>query len=127
MENININNHKGFSFDYDLDDLKNHIHIGKENAISAKSLSEKIGFTDRVVHEIIAQARFAGQDICSSSRGYYYAKNEEELLDFVEQIEKRARHSFAILKTMRPKVKDARQKREELRKARQTQQPVTAE
>lgn len=98
-------------FNYDLNELYQHIHVGKENAIPVSQLSAKIGYNNRIVHEIIFQARLAGQHICSNNKGYFYPANDEELIEFVKGTDKRARHLFLSVKKMKEAVK-AKQKKE---------------
>lgn len=99
------NNYTNIKFDYDLNDLRQHIHVGKENAIPVSQLSVKLGFSNRIIHEIIFQARLEGQHICSNNKGYFYPANNDELIEFVNGMTKRAKHQFMAIKEMRKAVK----------------------
>ena len=106
MATTEINNSfTNIKFNYDLNELYQHIHVGKENAIPVSQLSAKIGYNDRIVHEIIFQARLEGQHICSNNKGYFYPANDQELIEFVNGTTKRAKHLFMSVKKMRETVK----------------------
>lgn len=80
-----------------MDDLRNILLTGKSNAISARELAAKIGVSDRVLRDI----RVKGIVICSSSAGYYLPANKDEIREFCNFMEKRAKHSFIAIQSAR--------------------------
>lgn len=60
--------------------IENYIPLGRENAISRKSLCTCTGLTDRVVREYISEARARGQAIVGDPNGgYYMAETEADI------------------------------------------------
>lgn len=57
-----------------MDDLRNILPTGKNNAISARELAAKIGVSDRVLRDIVTEDRVKGIVICSSVRKNLYAE-----------------------------------------------------
>lgn len=75
--------------------------VGKENAISTADLVKITGCTSsRDLQERIALERNAGAIICSGSgRGYWRAKNRQELLEFVHCMNARAKNTLAATRS----------------------------
>ena len=82
-----------------MDDLRNILPTGKSNAISARELAAKIGVSDRVLRDIVTEDRVKGIVICSSSAGYYLPANKDEIREFCNFMEKRAKHSFIAIQS----------------------------
>lgn len=59
-------------------------HVGKENSVKAKFLSE--WGEPRRVRDYVNFLRMNSHPICSSFNGYYYAKTKEELEETVQYI-----------------------------------------
>lgn len=64
-------------------------HVGRENAVKARTLAMRLGYTgryaDRPIRDAIRELRNNGHLILSSTRtprGYYLAKDEAEWLEF---------------------------------------------
>lgn len=79
-----------------MEDLKNILPTGKLNAISARDLAVKLGVSDRVLRDIVTAERVKGVVICSSSAGYYLPDNRDEIREFCNFMEKRAKRSSSI-------------------------------
>ena len=82
-----------------MEDLKSILPTGKLNAISARDLAVKLGVSDRV--DIVTAERVKGVVICSSSAGYYLPGNRDEIREFCNFMEKRAKHSFIAIQSAR--------------------------
>ena len=71
---------------------------GKENARTAKELSEALGCTPRDVTRAIERERRQGIPICASNsgtaRGYYLAADDAELALYIRRLGKRAGEIF---------------------------------
>ncbi len=76
---------------------------GKENAVRSKDLALRLGFRNvRDLQHDIAESRAAGQIICSSSKGgYYLPETREELQEFINTMERRAKGIFLSLHSAR--------------------------
>ena len=77
------------------------LKVGKENAISTQELVRlsECG-SERELRERIAEERCAGAIICSGSRaGYWLPKNREEIREFCETMDKRAKNIFNATKS----------------------------
>lgn len=72
------------------------LKVGKENAISTQELVRLAECKNvRALQERIAEERCAGAIICSGSRaGYWLPKNREEIREFCETMDKRAKNIF---------------------------------
>ena len=84
-----------------MEDLKSILPTGKLNAISARDLAVKLGVSDRVLRDIVTAERVKGVVICSSSAGYYLPDNRDEIREFCNFMEKRAKHSFIAIQSAR--------------------------
>lgn len=84
-----------------MEDLKNILPTGKENAISARELAAKLGVSDRVLRDLVTTDRVKGIVICSSSAGYYLPASKNEIREFCNFMEKRAKHSFIAIQSAR--------------------------
>lgn len=84
-----------------MEDLKSILPTGKLNAISARDLAVKLGVSDRVLMDIVTAERVKGVVICSSSAGYYLPDNRDEIREFCNFMEKRAKHSFIAIQSTR--------------------------
>ena len=84
-----------------MEDLKSILPTGKLNAISARDLAVKLGVSDRVLRDIVTAERVKGVVICSSSAGYYLPGNRDEIREFCNCMEKRAKHSFIAIQSAR--------------------------
>lgn len=79
--------------------LKNH-HVGKKNAISAKSLSWILSISERDLREIIHEIRESKElELCigSCNKGYYICTEE----DYENAIKRLYRQAFSTLKVAR--------------------------
>ena len=59
--------------------LKKH-HTGQENAVFSKELERLFSMNGRTIRRIISHLRQTGNPICSSCKGYYYARTQNELV-----------------------------------------------
>lgn len=77
------------------------LKVGKENAISTQELVRLSGCKNaRTLQERIAEERCAGAIICSGSgAGYWLPKNRQEILEFCETMDKRAKNIFNATKS----------------------------
>lgn len=57
--------------------------------ISAKKLSKMYCVSDHLIRKIINHARTEGQPICSSSKGYYYSANNDDIKKTINSLENR--------------------------------------
>lgn len=81
--------------------LKDILSTGKENAISARDLAAKLGVSELVLRDIVTANRINGIVICSSSAGYYLPASKNEIREFCNFMEKRAKHSFIVIQSAR--------------------------
>ena len=90
------------------------INIGKANATTKKTIINEIGWTnmrfdyaERKLRNAIELMREEGIAICSTSSqaGYYIAKDEEELEDFLREYEGRAKRILKIANKIRKAFK----------------------
>lgn len=84
-----------------MEDLRNILPTGKNNAISARELAAKLGVSDRVLRDIVTGDRVKGIVICSSSAGYYLPASKDEIKEFCSFMDKRAKHSFIAIQSAR--------------------------
>lgn len=78
---------------------------GKENAISAKELCDRLGFSStRDLQYQICRERKAGAVIlstCQEGGGYFLPGNNSEVRQFIRTLENRAKNTFAALRSAR--------------------------
>ena len=54
-------------------------HMGSEKAVFSEELERLFSMNGRTVRRLISSLRQDGHPICSSCKGYYYAKTQEEI------------------------------------------------
>jgi len=78
---------------------------GKENAIGAKELCDRLGFgRTRDLQYQICRERQAGAVIlstCQDGGGYFLPENDQEVRQFIRTLENRAKNTFAALRSAR--------------------------
>ena len=78
---------------------------GKENAVSAEVLCNRLGFeTVRELQKEIARERAAGAVIlstCQEDGGYFLPGNAREIKEFIRTLESRGRNTLLALKSAR--------------------------
>lgn len=99
-----VNGFEEITYDLTPDEIKmatnignriKNAFVGKENAITAGYIVQKykeIGykrFTDARFRKMISYLRRKGYAICSSSKGYFYAANLEEIRRHCESVDQR--------------------------------------
>lgn len=80
---------------------------GKTQAISAEEVALLCGLpSKRAVVEQVAKERIDGHIICSTRKGYFLPETREELQEFVDLMEGRAKKTFAVIKKARHLLKE---------------------
>lgn len=76
-------------------------HIGHTRGIAARHLAGRMDIPDRAVRELVSAARAAGAAVCGHPRtGYYVAETSAELLQTIDFLLRRARHSLWLASRM---------------------------
>ena len=70
-----------------VDYLKEH-HNTEDNAIKSRNLGELFNLTNREVRIVIATLRQEKKPICSSSNGYWYSTDPEDLEKTLHRMER---------------------------------------
>ena len=83
------------------DPVIKHIDVGECNSISARALSELCGLSLRVTEREIQKARIDGVIICSTTNGYFYPENMNELSSFYKHYHSSAITTLSVLKHTR--------------------------
>jgi hypothetical protein len=104
---------KGFEeFTYELtevellivDDLLNGLgaRIGKNNAITSTIICESLRITAVRLRKMINYIRITNQlaGLCSSNKGYFVAKNIEELEDYMISLKQRIKSQVDVLNAL---------------------------
>lgn len=87
--------------------ITNYIPKGKENAITRKDLCETTGLSDRLVRELISQARRDTVIInLQNGNGYYQPTDKAEIAQFVRQETARLKSIGWSLKAARNALKE---------------------
>lgn len=84
-------------------DIIKLIGVGKDNAVTRQQLCERLGKGDRVVRQMIEEARNNGFLICNAqdSKGYYMAANSADVLAQLNRNENRAKSILVQQKHLR--------------------------
>ena len=72
-------------------DVLKFIPKGEENAVTSKYLEAQTGLCGSDIRHIINISRQEGIPICSSKKGYFIARNEEEITHTVNSFNSRIR------------------------------------
>lgn len=85
--------------------VKDFLRPGRENAVPSRELAALCGCGSvRELQSEIAKERAAGEVILSSTAhggGYYLPGNEDEVLEFIATLSRRAGNTFAALRSAR--------------------------
>lgn len=88
-----------------IDTLLTLIPAGKEQAVSGPVLAERAGYLDeRSLRAAIAKARAAGEIICSGGCGYYRPENMDEIMEYVQMMERHAKSCFIAIRSARARL-----------------------
>lgn len=83
---------------------------GKENAITTEELMRACNFSNkRELTQQISKERAAGVIICSTTSGnggYYLPKSKDEIRNFVNSMDRRAKNTFKAVKNARRLLKE---------------------
>lgn len=71
--------------------LKKH-HRGQANAVFSKELERIFDLKNREIRLIVNNLRHDGHPICSSGDGYYYARDETEVLRAIHNLNSRIKN-----------------------------------
>lgn len=72
-------------------------HVGRANGIPADQLARVVGINERMLRELISQARMQGVAIAGTpSTGYFVASTGAELEECCQFLRSRAMHSLVI-------------------------------
>lgn len=63
--------------------------VGKENAVKSKQIEQIFGLRGVEVRNMVNQLRYEGVPICSGRKGYWYAKNEAEVIETLNGLKAR--------------------------------------
>ena len=69
--------------------LTDYLSIGEENAITAKDLAKYLRWTERDVTIAINALRKQGEFICSGASGYWLPVDDEDIAQFLRQMQGR--------------------------------------
>lgn len=85
--------------------VREALHTGKENAITAQNLCTYLGFNSvRELQNEIARERKAGAVIlstCQEGGGYFLPSDDREVRQFIRTLENRAKNTFEVLRSAR--------------------------
>ena len=79
---------------------------GEENAVLLNDLAERWTMSRAAAKLRIKNARLAGVEICSTTKGYFFAKDDREREKFVRMQEQNAKSRFMTSKVSRKKLNE---------------------
>ena len=68
-----------------LEHLKQN-HTGRDKAVCSKELERLFSLNGRTIRRIISSLRQDGNPICSSGKGYYFARTQDEINETVSRL-----------------------------------------
>ncbi|WP_290890603.1 hypothetical protein [Arenimonas sp.] len=72
-------------------------HVGRANGITAESLARRVGINERMLRELITEARMQGIAIAGTpTSGYFVAATGAELEECCKFLRSRAMHSLVV-------------------------------
>jgi hypothetical protein len=83
-----------------LEYLKDH-HTAEGGAIKGKDLCILFNLTDKHLRNIISDLRQAGKPICSSSYGYWYSDNPEDIEKTLRRLERQVSNMNKSIKGLK--------------------------
>lgn len=82
------------------DSISDYLSRGEKNAIPARDLAELIHGEKRDVFKMVRQERVAGNPICSNSKGFFLAENNDELKRTIIRLYKQAKETKFVAETL---------------------------
>ena len=98
----------------DIAEYLKEYHRTEGEAIKARDLRMLFNLQDKQLREVIAVLRQEGEAICSSSYGYWYSKDPEDLKKTVHRMEAQVHNmNFSItgLKRILQEIQDEKEKK----------------
>ena len=71
----------------DITDHLKEFYTSEDTAINSRELSEMFNITNRQLRNIVTTLRQEGNPICSSSNGYWYSNEPEDLSKTIHRLE----------------------------------------
>ena len=78
-------------------------HRGKDNAIKSAVIEERLNLPGTKVRAITRICRMNGYPVGTSSKGYYWCDNLQELSDVISSLEQRAKAILAAAEGLKAK------------------------
>ena len=72
-------------------------HVGEENAIKARELTNNSWGSARKIRALVHSARMSGYSICSSDNGYFYASSITEVNNCIHRLRNTAYEIFKAI------------------------------
>ena len=82
-------------------DIAEHLaefYTSEDTAINGRELSQMFNVTNRQLRNIVTVLRQEGEPICSSTHGYWYSKEPEDLEKTIHRLEAQIRNMDYALK-----------------------------
>ena len=88
-----------------LEYLKDH-HKSEADSIRNREIRILFGLTDKQVRNIVSQLRQEGEPVCSSSYGYWYSTDPEDILKTLHRLEAQVVNMNISIKGLRKALGD---------------------
>lgn len=82
---------------YDIAEYLSEYHTEEKQAVKGRELSELFNLTDKQVRNIVSSMRQNGEPICSSTYGYWYSRNPEDIEKTLRRLEGQVANMGAVI------------------------------
>lgn len=98
----------------DIAEYLREYHTDEINAVKGRDLCVLFNLTDKQVRNIVSGLRQDGEAICSSSYGYWYSTDPEDLEKTLRRLEGQVKNMNISIKGLRKVLQEAQDERQEL-------------
>lgn len=93
------------SVDTDLLEYLRERHTRESKAVKGRELSVLFNLTDKQVRNVVAGLRQEGKPICSSSCGYWYSTDPEDIKKTLRRMESQIKNMILSIKGLNSALK----------------------
>lgn len=82
---------------------------GPDSPVNSGKLEDMLGITGSAVRDLIRELRRDGEPVCNSKHGYYYGRDNKELISTINNLEARSVSMWNTAQAMRKNLKKPEQ------------------
>jgi hypothetical protein len=85
----------------DVVEYLKHYHTEESNTVKSRELRTLFNLTDKQVRNVVSSLRQEGEPICSSSYGYWYSNDPEDIRKTLKRLEGQVHNMDIAISSLR--------------------------